>query len=59
MFSRIIENPEDIHAERAWEAISTPVGVSDDRMGEVETLSGEVSISAMNVAFLNLRKVII
>jgi len=33
------------------EGISTLVGVSDDRMGEADTLSGEVSISAINVLF--------
>jgi hypothetical protein len=32
-------------------AISTLVGVNDDRMGEAETLSGEVSISAIDALF--------
>ena len=39
-------NLGDVRAERAWGAISTLVGASDDRMGEAETLAGEVSISA-------------
>jgi len=37
-------------------AISTLVGVSDDRMGEAETLSGEVSISAINHLFQTYQK---
>ena len=37
-------------------ARSTPVGVSDERMGETETLSGEVSISAIKALFLVHRK---
>ena len=37
-------------------AISTPVGVSDERMGEAETLSGEVSISPIDALFLVHRK---
>jgi hypothetical protein len=37
-------------------AISTLVGVSDGRMGEAETLSGEVSISAIDALFLGHRK---
>ena len=37
-------------------AISTLVCVSDDRMGEAETLSGEVSISAINFQFFSHRK---
>ena len=37
-------------------AISTPVGVSDARMGEAEILSGEVSISSIDALFLGHRK---
>jgi len=37
-------------------AISTFVGVGDDRMDEAETLSGEVSISAIDALFLGHRK---
>ena len=38
------------------EAISILVGVSDERMGEADTLSGEVSISATDAVFLGHRK---
>ena len=36
--------------------ISTLVGVSDDRIGEAATLSGEVSISAIDALVLGHRK---
>jgi hypothetical protein len=40
-------------------AISTLVGVSDERMGEAETLSGEVSISPIDALFLQNHKTVL
>jgi hypothetical protein len=45
MLSRIIENLWDVSCKACLGAISTLVGVSDDRTAQAETLPGEVSIS--------------